>query len=334
MKKDLVISPSPHIHDNVTTRRLMRDVIIALIPAFLVSVWFFGVNTLLVTAVSVGVCVGFEWILQKYALKTQSTVCDMSAVLTGLLLALNLPAGIPLYIVAIGAIFAIGVAKISFGGLGNNLFNPAIAGRVFLLISFPAAMTTWPVPGTGLLNFFATDAATGATPLGIMAHGLADGLSPQQIMSEHGFSYLHILFGQIGGSFGEVSALALLLGFAYLLIRKVISWHIPVTIFLTVTVFTGIFWLVEPSKNPDPLFHLLTGGLMLGAIFMATDYVTSPMIKTGAVIYAVGIGLLTCIIRKWGSFPEGISFAILIMNAVVPLINMYIKPKRFGDLKI
>jgi electron transport complex protein RnfD len=308
----------------------MRDVIIALIPAFLVSAWFFGVNTLLVTAVSVGVCVGFEWILQKYAMKTQPTVCDMSAALTGLLLALNLPAGIPLYIVVIGAVFAIGVAKISFGGLGNNLFNPAIAGRVFLLISFPAAMTSWHLPSAG---FFAADASTGATPLAIMAHGLADGLSPQQVMAEHGFSYFHMLFGQIGGSFGEISALALLLGFAYLLIRKVITWHIPVTIFLTVAVFTGIFWLVDPSKNPDPLFHLLTGGLMLGAIFMATDYVTSPMIKTGAVIYAVGIGLLTCIIRNWGAFPEGISFAILIMNAVVPLINMYVKPKRFGGIK-
>jgi electron transport complex protein RnfD len=267
-------------------------------------------------------------VLQKYVLKIQPAVSDMSAALTGLLLAMNLPSGIPLYIVAIGAAFAIGVAKISFGGLGSNLFNPAIAGRIFLLISFPAAMTSWPSPSAG---FFATDAETGATPLGIMAHGLADGLSPQQIMADHGFSYFQMLFGQIGGSFGEVSALALLLGFAYLLIRKVITWHIPVTVFLTVAVFTGIFWLIDPSKNPDPLFHLLTGGLMLGAIFMATDYVTSPMLKKGAVIYAAGIGLLTCVIRKWGSFPEGISFAILIMNAAVPLINMYVKPKRFGE---
>jgi electron transport complex protein RnfD len=180
-------------------------------------------------------------------------------------------------------------------------------------------------------GFFATDAATGATPLAVMAHGMADGHTPQEIMKGHGFSYLDILFGQTGGSFGEVSALALLLGFAYLLVRKVITWHIPITIFLTLTVFTGIFWLIDPSKNPDPLFHLLTGGLMLGAIFMATDYVTSPMLKKGAVIYAAGIGILTCVIRKWGAFPEGISFAILIMNAVVPLINMYIKSKRFGE---
>jgi electron transport complex protein RnfD len=305
----------------------MRDVIVALLPAFLVSVCFFGVNTLLVTLVSVGVCVGFEWILQKYVLKTQPTVCDMSAALTGLLLAMNLPSGIPLYIVAIGAAFAIGVVKISFGGLGSNLFNPAIAGRIFLLISFPVAMTSWAVPSEG---FFVTDANTGATPLAIMTRYLAEGHTPQEIMAEHGFSYSQMLFGQTGGSFGEVSALALLLGFAYLLIRKVISWHIPITIFLTVSVFTGIFWLIDPSKNPDPLFHLLTGGLMLGAIFMATDYVTSPMLRKGAVIYAAGIGLLTCVIRKWGAFPEGISFAILIMNAVVPLINMYVKPKRFG----
>ena len=326
MEKTLTISPSPHIHDNVSTQRLMRDVIIALVPAFLVSVYFFGVNALLVTLVSVGVCVGVEWVLQKYALKTRNTVTDMSAILTGLLLALNLPSNIPLYMVALGAIFAIGVAKTSFGGLGNNLFNPAIAGRIFLLLSFTGPMTTWPVPA-GIVS----DAVTGATPLAIMANGIQSGLTPHEVMTQNGLSYLQMLFGQIGGSFGEVSALALLLGFAYLLIRRVITWHIPITIFLTVAVFTGIFWLIDPAKYPDPLFHLLTGGLMLGAVFMATDYVTSPMTKKGAVIYAVGIGALTAIIRMWGNFPEGISFAILIMNAVVPLINMYVKPKRFGE---
>ncbi|MDR2286384.1 MAG: RnfABCDGE type electron transport complex subunit D [Prevotellaceae bacterium] len=328
MEKKLIISPSPHIHDNVTTQRLMKDVIIALLPAFLVSVYFFGINVLSVTFVSVGVCVGLEWVLQKYVLKVPPTICDLSAALTGLLLAMNLPSSIPLYMVAIGAAFAIGVVKISFGGLGSNLFNPAIAGRIFLLISFPVAMTSWTLPSAG---FFVTDGETGATPLAIMLHGLADEHTPQQIMADHGFSYFHMLFGQIGGSFGEVSVLALLLGFAYLLIRKVITWHIPVTIFSTVAVFTGIFWLIDPSKYPDPLFHLLSGGLMLGAIFMATDYVTSPMLKKGAVIYAIGIGVLTCVIRYWGSFPEGISFAILIMNATVPLINMYMKPKRFGE---
>ena len=182
MEKKLIISPSPHIHDNVTTRRLMRDVIIALLPAFGVSVYFFGVNALSVTLVSVGVCVGLEWVLQKYVLKIQPAISELSAAVTGLLLALNLPSGIPLYIVAIGAAFAIGVVKISFGGLGSNLFNPAIAGRIFLLISFPVAMTSWPLPSAG---FFATDATTGATPLAIMAHGLADGLTAQQIMAEH-----------------------------------------------------------------------------------------------------------------------------------------------------
>jgi electron transport complex protein RnfD len=327
MEKKLIISPSPHIHDNVTTQRLMRDVIIALIPAFLVSVWFFGLSTLWITLVSIGVCVGSEWVLQKYVLKIQPSIRDLSATLTGLLLAMNLPSGIPLYIVAIGAVFAIGVVKISFGGLGSNLFNPAIAGRIFLLISFPVAMTSWTLPASG---FFSADATTGATPLAVMSRGLAAGHTPQEIMAEHGYSYFNMLFGQIGGSFGEVSALALLLGFAYLLIRKVITWHIPVTIFLTVAVFTGIFWLIDPLKNPDPLFHLLTGGLMLGAVFMATDYVTSPMLKKGAIIYAAGIGIITCVIRKWGSFPEGISFAILIMNAIVPLLNIYVKPKRFG----
>lgn len=324
MEKKLTVSPSPHVHDCATTRKLMTDVIIALIPAFLVSVWFFGVNTIAITATSVVVCVGLEWIISKYAMKTTPSVSDMSAALTGLLLALNLPPNIPLYMVALGAVFAVGVTKMSFGGIGSNLFNPAIAGRVFLLISFPAAMTTWIIPSAE------PDAVTGATPLALMSQGLRAGLSPTEIMENNGLSYLQMLFGQIGGSFGEVSAAALLLGFSWLLIRRVTTWHIPVTIFLTVAVFTGIFWLAAPEENPDPLFHLLTGGLMLGAIFMATDYVTSPMIKKGAVIYAFGIGILTCVIRKWGAFPEGISFAILIMNAAVPLINKYVKPQRFG----
>jgi electron transport complex protein RnfD len=307
----------------------MGDVIIALIPALLVSVYYFGFNVLLITAVSIVSCVGLEYLLQKYAFKTKPAVGDLSAALTGLLLALNLPSGLPLYMVFAGAVFAIGVTKISFGGLGNNTFNPAIAGRVFLLLSFPAAMGTWATPSP--LFSSAIDASTGATPLGLMNEGLAKGFTPDEIVSQNGLSYLHLLFGQTGGSFGEVSAAALLLGFVYLLVRRVIRWHIPVTIFVTVAVFTGIMWLISPDKYANPLFHLLTGGVMLGAIFMATDYVTSPMTTRGMLIFAFGIGLITCIIRLWGAYPEGISFAILIMNAVVPLINIYMKPKRFGE---
>ena len=329
MGKILTVSPSPHIHDNVSTRRLMGDVIIALTPALLVSIYFFGFRALLVTAVSTATCVGLEWLLQKYAFKTKTTIGDLSAVVTGILLALNLPSGLPLYMVVAGAAFAAGVAKISFGGLGNNTFNPAIAGRIFLLISFPAAMGTWLKPAP--LFASGVDAVTGATPLGLMGEGLAKGLTPAQVMAENGLSYAHLLYGEIGGSFGEVSAAALLLGFAYLLIRRVISWHIPLTIFATVAVFTGIMHLLDSDKYASPLFHLLTGGIMLGAIFMATDYVTSPMTKRGMLIFAFGIGAITCVIRLWGAYPEGISFAILIMNAVVPLINIYVKPKLFGE---
>ncbi|MDR2424549.1 MAG: RnfABCDGE type electron transport complex subunit D [Prevotellaceae bacterium] len=325
MEKKLIVSPAPHVHDNVTTRKLMTDVIIALLPSLIVSAWFFGMNTVLIVAVSIAACVGLEWIIQKYALKAPNSIGDMSATLTGLLLALNLPPTIPLYMVVLGAVFAIGVTKMSFGGLGSNLFNPAIAGRVFLLISFPAAMTKWTVPSGE-----AFDAFSGATPLALMTNGLSAGQTPMEIMNEHNLTYLQMLFGQIGGSFGEVSAAALLLGFAWLLIRRVVRWHIPITIFLTVAVFSGIFWLIDPKSYPDPLFQLLTGGLMLGAIYMATDYVTSPMTVKGSVLYAIGVGVLTCVIRMWGAFPEGISFAILIMNAAVPLINKYVKPRRFG----
>lgn len=325
MKNTFTISPSPHIHDKVSTPRLMRDVVIALTPALLISFYFFGLNAVLVTAVSVATCVGFEWFLQKYALKVKPSIHDFSAVITGILLAMNLPSSLPLHIVVLGGIFAIGVVKVTFGGLGQNPFNPAIAGRIFLLISFPTEMTSWVAP-TGV------DAFSGATPLALIKEGLSNGIPVAEIMAKNNLTYAQMLFGQMGGSFGEVSSLALLLGFVYLLVRKVITWHIPITIFTTVAVFTGIFYMIDPAHYADPLFHLLSGGLILGAVFMATDYVTSPMTKKGMVIFAIGIGLLTCIIRMWGSFPEGISFAILIMNALVPLINTYVKPKRFGEV--
>jgi electron transport complex protein RnfD len=247
---------------------------------------------------------------------------------TGLLLAFNVPANLPVWIIIIGSLVAIGIGKMSFGGLGNNPFNPALVGRVFLLISFPVQMTSWPVPNG--FNTGYTDAVTGATPLGMMKEGIDKGDTVSDIMSQIP-SHMEMFYGHMGGSMGEIAALALLIGFAYLLIRKVITWHIPVSIIATITVFTGILWLINPEANADPVFHLLTGGILLGAIYMATDYVTSPMSVKGMWVYGIGIGVITVLIRVFGAYPEGVSFAILIMNAFVPLINAYIKPKRFGE---
>ncbi len=321
----LIVSPSPHAHTTESVPKLMYGVIIALLPAFAVSFYFFGIGMLIVTTVSVVSCVLFEYLIQRYMLKNKPTLLDGSAVLTGLLLAFCLPANLPVWMVMIGALAAIGIGKMTFGGLGNNIFNPALVGRVFLFISFPVAMTSYPEPGQWLSY---TDAATGATPLGIMKEGLGDSTAGELMKEVPG--YMDLFLGKMKGSAGEVGAIALLLGLIYMLIRRIITWHIPVTILATVVVFTGILWLVNPEQNADPLFHLLTGGLMLGAIFMATDYVTSPMTKKGMIIYAVLIGLLTVIIRVFGAYPEGVQFAILIMNIFVPLLNKYFKPKRFG----
>lgn len=319
MKNNILVSPSPHLHTKTSTRSLMLDVIIALAPAVLVSVLFYGWSELLVLAVSVLSCVLLEWVITKYLLKRPSTVSDLSAVVTGLLLAMNLPCTTPWWVVLIGAIIAIGVAKMTFGGLGQNPFNPAITGRVFLLISFPTYMTDWTVPA-GFIH--SSDAVSGATLLGKYAEGGIDAIA--------GTDYLQTLFFNIGGSAGEISALALLAGFVYLLVRKVIKPWIPLSIFATVFVFSGIFWLINPAVYPDPVFNLLTGGLILGACFMATDYVTSPMSTKGGVIYGVGIGLLVMLIRYFGSYPEGMSFAILIMNMVTPLLNNWCHQKKYG----
>jgi electron transport complex protein RnfD len=317
MANQLIISPSPHIHSGDSIDRNMYGVLIALIPAFLVSLCFFGLGALIVTAVSVSACVLYEFLIQKFMLKRPPTIQDGSAILTGVLLAFNLPSNLPVWIVVTGAIVAIGVGKMSFGGLGNNPFNPALVGRVFLLISFPAQMTSWPRPA--LWNMAYMDAETAATPLSVMKEHLGNMPDMPDLFA-----------GNIGGSLGEVSAVALLIGLAYLLIRKIITWHIPVSILVTVFVFTGILHLSEPQTYASPLVHLLTGGLLLGAIFMATDYVTSPMTARGMWVYGVGIGIITVIIRIFGAYPEGVSFAVLIMNICTPLINTYIKPKRFG----
>ncbi|MGM0504132.1 MAG: RnfABCDGE type electron transport complex subunit D [Bacteroidota bacterium] len=328
MNKLLTVSPSPHVYEDTTVRRLMFDVIIALLPALAFSIYFFGMGAIYVTLTAVVSCVAFEWLIQKYLLKQEPSISDGSAILTGLLLAFNVPTNLPVWIIIIGSLAAIGIGKMSFGGLGNNPFNPALVGRVFLLISFPVQMTSWPVPNG--FNTGYTDAVTGATPLGVMKEAIDKGEAVPEIMNQIP-SHMEMFYGHMGGSMGEIAALALLIGFAYLLIRKVITWHIPVSIIATITVFTGILWFINPEANADPLFHLLTGGVLLGAIYMATDYVTSPMSVKGMWIYGIGIGVITVLIRVFGAYPEGVSFAILIMNAFVPLINAYIKPKRFGE---
>lgn len=323
---NFTISPSPHIHSGDSIEKNMYGVLIALIPAFIFSVVFFGLGAIQVTLTSVAACLFFEFIIQKYLMKQQPTIWDGSAIITGVLLAFNLPSSLPLWIVIIGALVAIGIGKMSFGGLGNNIFNPALVGRVFLLISFPVQMTSWPLPN-GLNT---ADAITGATPLAVVKEAAKGGQSITEALASEGFTTGNLLLGNIGGSLGEVAAIGLLLGFAYMLIRKIITWHIPVAIFATVIVFSGILNLADPEHFAGPIFHLLTGGMMLGAIFMATDYVTSPMTRKGMIIYGVGIGLLTVIIRVFGAYPEGMSFAILIMNGFTPLINRYCKPLRFA----
>ena len=300
----------------------MLDVVIALVPAAICSFVFYGWREMLLMAVSVASCVLLEWAITKFMLKKPSTIGDFSAVITGMLLALNLPYTTPLWVVVIGAIVAIGVAKLTFGGIGQNIWNPALVGRVFLLVSFPTYMTTWGAPA-GVV-----DAVSGPTPLGAIQEGLISGASVKDLSAV--YDYKDLLFANLGGSAGEVCALALLAGFVYLCIRKVIKPWITLSIFATVALTALIFSGVNPDRFTGPLFNLLTGGLVLGACFMATDYVTSPMSVWGGVVFGVGIGFLTMMIRYFGSYPEGVSFAILIMNSVVPLLNMWFKQKKFG----
>ncbi|NLN95851.1 MAG: RnfABCDGE type electron transport complex subunit D [Bacteroidales bacterium] len=328
----LTISGSPHVFGGQSVKKIMYGVVIAMIPAMLVSLYFFGFGALRVILVSVVSCLIFEYLIQKHLMKLEPTINDGSAVVTGILLAFNLPSNLPVWIILVGALVAIGIGKMSFGGLGKNPFNPALVGRVFLLISFPVQMTSWPVPKP-VFSSALTDAVTGPTPLGLIKDGLKLGKTVPEIMSDPTFpDYIQTLIGNHGGSLGEMSAIALILGGIYMLIRKIITWEIPVAYIGSVVIFTGIFWLIDPTYYADPLFHLLTGGMMLGVFFMATDMVSSPMSRTGQLIYGVGCGVLTILIRIWGAYPEGVSFAILIMNAFVPLLNKYIKPKRFGEV--
>ncbi len=322
----LLVSPSPHIHSKDSTRSLMLDVVIALLPTIICTFILYGWREIMVMGVSVASCVLLEWAITKYMLKKPSTIGDLSAVITGILLALNLPFTTPWWVVLIGSVVAIGVAKMTFGGLGQNIWNPALVGRVFLLVSFPTYMTTWSAPQ----GLFGLDAVTQATPLGAIQEGLLQGSSIQEIMSAGDYTYSKMLFANMGGSAGEFCVIFLLLGFVYLCLRKVIKPWITLSIFGTVALTSLIFWGIDPSRFTDPLFNLLSGGMVLGACFMATDYVTSPMSVKGGIIFGVGIGFLTMMIRYFGSYPEGMSFAILIMNSVVPLINMGFKQKKFG----
>lgn len=326
----LTISGSPHVHADMSVKKIMYAVVYAMVPALLVSIYFFGLGALKVVLVSVLACYFFEWAIQKYLIKGPLTIDDGSALVTGILLAFNVPSNLPVWIIIIGAFVSIGVGKMSFGGLGKNPFNPALVGRVFLLISFPVQMTTWPIPKPLFGVTPLTDAITGPTTLGIVKEGLRAGMSVQEVMAQMP-DYARELIGFQPGSLGEVSAAALLLGAIFMYFRKVITWHTPVAYLGSVVIFSGIFWLIDPTQYLDPVFHLITGGMMLGIFYMATDMSSSPVSPRGWLIFGAGCGILTMVIRMWGAYPEGVSFAILIMNAFVPLINRAVKPKRFGE---
>ena len=313
----LITIPRPLIaHTPVTVRRLMLNVIVALLPAVALALYCFGLGAAVVIATSIAGCVVVEYLISRYMLGEKPSIGNLSAVLTGLLLALNLPSNLPIWTVLIGCVIAIGIGKMTFGGLGCNIFNPALVGRVFLLLSFPVQMTTWPLPMENRMAYL--DATTGATTLGQLKMDQISGADVDILTHALGFT---------GGSMGEMGAIALLIGFIYLLCTRTITWHIPVSILATVALFSLCIGV-------NPGVQLVTGGLMLGAIFMATDYVTSPMSHSGMILYGVMIGIITVVIRQWGAYPEGVSFAILIMNGLTPLINRYLKPRKFGEGRV
>lgn len=315
MENSFVVSSSPHIRDNASTRRIMIDVIIALLPATLAGVYFFGLNALLVIMVTIMSCVVAEYASRKI-MKRDNTISDFSAILTGLLLALNLPSTTPLWLAALGGVIAIVIVKQLFGGLGQNFINPALGARVFLLISYTAYMTNWVKPGV--------DAVSTASPLGI--------LKDEGALSANLPNYIDLFSGNIAGCIGETSVAALLIGAIYLLFRRVIGPEIPLTFIGSVAVFAWMFG-GESLFTGDFVYHILSGGLMLGAFYMATDYATSPVTMKGRIIMGIGCGLLTGIIRLYTGYPEGVSFAILLMNIAVPLIDRYSVPKSFGGEK-
>ena len=319
----LIASSSPHIRSNEDTRSIMLDVIIALLPALAWSVYCFGWKALLLTAVSVVSCVFFEWAYRKL-MKKSCMVGDLSAVVTGMLLSFVCPVDLPWWVIIIGAFFSIVVVKQLYGGIGCNFLNPALAGRAILLASYATAMTTWTLPSSKLDTVVST-----ATPLAIMKEGTVEKFTELTA----NYSVADMFIGRVGGSLGEVSALALLLGGAWLLIRKVISWHTPVAFIGTVALLTLISAPAGIDNVQYMLYNVFGGGLMLGAIFMATDYATSPVTKPGQLIFGIGCGLITCFIRRFGSYPEGVCYSILIMNCTTWLLDKYIRPTIYGAVK-
>jgi len=308
---------SPQGREEDSTRKIMYTVIITLLPALAVSVWMFGWDAVRVLALTAVFTIAIEALIARFV-SFKIDFMDGSALLTGILLAMNVPANAPWWMLFVGALVAVVIGKQVFGGLGQNIFNPALVARVFLLISFPVEMTSWPLPGV-------VDGTTGATPLGL--------LKTEGIGALAQTSLANLALGQTGGSLGEVSAMALLLGATFLFYKRYITWQIPFTFIGTVFVFAAIFYWIDPAVYADPFFHIFTGGVFLGAFYMATDMVTSPLTYKGKLLFGFGCGLFTMLIRLFGSFPEGVSFAILLMNAVVPLLDKYFPDKRFGMVK-
>ena len=318
-----LVSSSPHVHEGIRIRSVMGLVIVALLPASVFSIYLFGLPALFTILVSVASAAGFEWLWQK-AVRRPGTAGDLSAVLTGLLLALNLPAGSPWWLILVGNLFAIVVAKQLYGGIGYNIFNPALVGRVVLLVAFPVHMTSrWISPSA-----WGMDAVTTATPLGRAREALLATGSVDAALTRN--EAIDLLIGNRAGSLGEVSVILLLIGGIFLLAKRVITWHAPVAFIGSVWAMAGIFHLANPARFADPSFHVLTGGLFLGAFFMATDYVTTPLAPAGKIVFGIGCGVVTVVIRLFGSYPEGVSFGILLMNAFTPLIDRAFKPAVFG----
>ncbi len=324
----LVVALPPHERSDVSVARIMWSVVLALLPATLAGVIFYGIRALTVTLVAVGASVLVEHVIVRYVFKKETTsVGDGSAVVTGMLLAFNVPAGIPLWQVIVGAVVAIGVAKMAFGGIGNNPFNPALVGRAFMLVSFPVDMTTWPVPGAHSFFSWNIDSITGATPLGLVKEAGGGGLAA---VADQLPTYTQLFLGNIGGCIGEVSAVAVLIGGIYLVWKGYIPWMVPLVYLGGLALVTGIAWMIDPATYIDPLYHILAGGAMLGAWFMVTDMTTSPMSIPGRIVFAAAAGILAGVIRLFGGFPEGVSYSILIMNAFVPVIDRHLKPRKFG----